>query len=110
MVTKMSPRINRESPRRGLLSLAAIALLIVGPSVTRAESSAASKPKGETFVVGTDAPLGSVASFTVTINSINAVDTTTNTSVPLFSGPETIDFARFNGLQTLLNINSVPVG
>jgi hypothetical protein len=102
--------MDRESLRRGLLSLAAIALIVTGSSVTRAESAAASKPKGETFIIGTDAPLASVASFTVTVNSINAVDTSTNTSVPLFSGPESIDFARFNGLQTLLNINSVPVG
>jgi hypothetical protein len=30
--------------------------------------------------------------------------------VPLLSGTPTVDFARFNGLQTLLDMNDVPVG
>ena len=30
--------------------------------------------------------------------------------MPLLSGSPTVDFARFNGLQTLLDLNAVPVG
>ena len=37
-------------------------------------------------------------------------NTTTGASAPLLSSPVSVDFARFNGLQTLLDINSVPVG
>lgn len=106
----MSKRMNRNSLRIGLLSLAALAMSAASANFALAAETAATKPKGETFIIGTDAPLASVASFTVQIESINAVDTTTNTSVPLLSSPASVDFARFNGLQTLLDINAVPVG
>ena len=106
----MSKRIHRNSLRIGLLSLAAAAILAAGASFTRAETPAAAKPKGETFIIGTDAPLASVASFPVWIETINAVDTATKTSQSLLASPVQVDFARFNGLQTLLNIESVPVG
>ena len=61
------------------------------------------------FVIGTDAPMASVVSFAVQINSIDAIDSSGN-SVSLISGTPTVDFARFNGLQTLLDLNDVPVG
>jgi hypothetical protein len=41
--------------------------------------------------------------------SIDAI-TASGTSVSLLSGTPTVDFARFNGLQTLLDMNDVPVG
>jgi len=110
MEQKMSTRLNSSSLRISLLSLAALAIFAAGASFARAEDSAVAKTKGETFIIGTDAPLASVASFNVQIQSINAVNTSTNTSVPLLSSPATVDFARFNGLQTLLDINAVPVG
>lgn len=62
---------------------------------------------GSAFVIGTDAPLASVVSFNATIQSIDAIDANNN-SVPLLSGSPTVDFARFNGLQTLLDMNNVP--
>ena len=61
------------------------------------------------FVVGTDAPLASVTSFNVQIESITAT-TSTGTSVNLISGTPTVDFARYDGLQTLIDMNDVPVG
>ena len=48
-------------------------------------------------------------SFAAQMMSVNAI-TSTGTSVPLISGSPTVDFARFNGLQTLLDLNAVPVG
>jgi hypothetical protein len=45
----------------------------------------------------------------VQIESIDAI-TSTGSSVSLLSGTPTVDFARFNGLQTLLDMNDVPVG
>jgi hypothetical protein len=104
MSIKLTP-----SFRISVLSLAALAL-VAGAGFTRAQSPDVAKPKGEAFLIGTDAPLASVASFNVNIESIDAVDTTTSTSVPLLSSPVSVDFARFNGLQTLLDINQVPVG
>ena len=53
--------------------------------------------------------MASVVSFAVQIESINAINSS-GTSVPLLSGTPTVDFARFNGLQTLLDMNDVPVG
>ncbi|HEY1499023.1 MAG TPA: DUF4382 domain-containing protein [Acidobacteriaceae bacterium] len=64
---------------------------------------------GSAFVIGTDAPLASVVSFNATIQSINAIDANNN-SVSLVSGNPTVDFARYNGLQTLLDMNDVPAG
>ncbi len=63
---------------------------------------------GSSFVVGTDAPMASVISFNVQV-SITATDTNGNT-VQLTSGSPAVDFARFNGLQTLIDMNDVPVG
>jgi hypothetical protein len=64
---------------------------------------------GPAYVVATDAPLAGVTSFSVQVQSINAI-TASGTSVPLLSGSPTVDFARFNGLQTLLDMNDVPAG
>jgi hypothetical protein len=69
---------------------------------------------GSAFVVGTDAPMASVVSFLVPVTGVCGVTTnsTNNVSecVPLTSLTPTIDFARFNGLQTLLDMNSIQVG
>jgi Domain of unknown function (DUF4382) len=52
--------------------------------------------------------MASVVSFTVNV-SISATDGSGNT-VQLTSGSPSVDFARFNGLQTLVDMNDVPVG
>lgn len=64
---------------------------------------------GKAFVIGTDAPVAGIVSFAVQIQSVNAIDSNGN-SVSLVSGTPTVDFARYNGLQTLLDLNAVPVG
>lgn len=61
------------------------------------------------FVIGTDAPVASVVSFTTTIQSIDAIDANGN-PVSLLSGSPSVDWARYNGLQTMLDMNDVPVG
>jgi hypothetical protein len=93
------------------VSLPVATFLAVGCSGTNATTSTTNSNAvtAPAFVVGTDAPLPNVASFSVQIQSINAIDAT-GTSVPLISGTPTVDFARFNGLQTLLDMNDVPVG
>ena len=95
-----------------LLSFPIVTLLIAGCSGANTTTTTPTNPQvvtGPSFVVGTDAPLPSVTSFTVQVMSINAIDTSGN-NVPLLSGSPTVDFARFNGLQTLLDMNDVPVG
>jgi hypothetical protein len=91
-----------------LLSLAAAPLLTAGCGGS-IDSVTATSGAGPAFIVGTDAPLASVTSFSVQVQGINAIDAS-GKSVALLSGSPTVDFARFNGLQTLLDMNSVPVG
>lgn len=64
---------------------------------------------GEAFVIGTDTPVAAVTSFQVQIESINAIDANGN-STPLLAWVPVVDFARYNGLQTLLDMNNVPAG
>jgi len=64
---------------------------------------------GTVFVTGTDAPLPSVVSFQVDITGITVTDANNNTQSVL-SGTQTVDFARLNGLRTLLDINTIPAG
>lgn len=93
-----------------LFSLASGALFLAGCAATMSNSTAGSDAvTGSSFVVGTDAPMASVTSFSVQVQSISATDAN-NKTVQLLSGSPTVDFARFNGLQTLLDMNDVPVG
>ena len=74
------------------VSFAAAALLIAGCGSGSVVSSSTGTPPTETgpaFVVGTDAPLASVLSFAVPVESINAI-TAGGTSVPLLSGTPTV--------------------
>ena len=64
---------------------------------------------GMVFVTGTDAPLPSVVSFQVDITGLSVSDGT-NPPVSVLNGTQTVDFARLNGLRTLLDINTIPAG
>jgi hypothetical protein len=92
----------------GFLSLAA--LLAAGcSSMTGTPSSSSNVVTGQAFVIGTDAPAANVVSFTATLESVDAIDSNGN-SQPLVSGTPAVDFARYNGLQTLLDVDDVPAG
>ena len=79
-----------------------------GSSLTPSASSANSQ-SAPVFLAGTDAPLPSVVSFQVTVNSV-VISNNGSNGVDLLQSPQTIDFARFNGLKTLLDFNSIPAG
>jgi hypothetical protein len=64
---------------------------------------------GTVFVTGTDAPLPSVVSFQVDITGMMVTDAN-NMSQSVLNGTQTVDFARLNGLRTLLDINTIPAG
>ena len=64
---------------------------------------------GSVYVLGTDAPLPSVVSFAVGVQSI-ALSNGSATPVSILNGAQTVDFARFNGLATLLDFNAIPAG
>ncbi len=64
---------------------------------------------GSVFVTGTDAPLASVVSFQVDVTGLTVSDGT-HPPVSVLSGTQTVDFARLNGLRTLIDLNSIPAG
>ena len=72
-------------------------------------ATASSSQSAPIFLAGTDAPLPSVVSFQVTVNSVT-ISNNGNNGVNLLQTPQTVDFARFNGLKTLLDFSSVPAG
>src|SRR5271156_5932884 len=72
-------------------------------------SGTTSQQTGSVYVLGTDAPLPSVVSFAVSLQSIT-LSNGSATPVFLLNGAQTVDFARFNGLSTLLDFNSIPAG
>ncbi|MGB7137390.1 MAG: hypothetical protein WBD46_19030, partial [Acidobacteriaceae bacterium] len=85
-------------------------LLLAGCGMTSSSNTVSpGTTTGGAFVIGTDAPVASVVSFTTTIQSIDAIDANGN-SVSLLSGSPSVDWARYNGLQTMLDMNDVPVG
>ncbi|MGA8732006.1 MAG: DUF4382 domain-containing protein [Terracidiphilus sp.] len=110
MPTKTNGRVLLGS----LLALSVGSLLIAGCSggSIASTNTNTSTPTGASFVMGTDAPMASVTSVTVQLTSVNAFPSSdcTGTSVSLISGTPSVDFARFNGLQTLLDMNDVPAG
>ena len=111
-VSDMSPNSHDKRFRMALPLLTAAVLLAAGCSSGSNSGNSTSTPNAETgpaFVVGTDAPMSSVTSFAVQVESVDAIDASGN-SVPLLSGTPTVDFARFNGLQTMLDLNDVPAG
>lgn len=72
-------------------------------------SSGNSQQTGSVYLLGTDAPLPSVVSFAVSLQSIT-LSNGSATPVSILNGAQTVDFARFNGLSTLLDFNSIPAG
>jgi hypothetical protein len=98
--------------RLALVPVAAAVLAVAGCTSGLMGSTGTSTTTGSTFVVGTDAPatVASVVSFTATINSVDLNPQGGGTPVSMISGTPSVDFARFNGLQTLLDANDIPVG
>ena len=100
--------------RRNLVALATLAILIFLTTSCGGGSSSTVTPTGSTtksatvYMTGSDAPLPSVLSFQVDIQSITLFNGTTN--VPLVSESSTLDFSRLIGLRTLLGLNSIPAG
>lgn len=94
----------------GILVLAMIVVASgCGGGASSSTSSSVQQESGSVFVNGTDAPLPSVLSFQVDITGMTVSDGT-NPPVSVLNSTQTIDFARLNGLHTLLDINSIPAG
>lgn len=92
------------------LMLLLVALAIAGCS--GGGSSVAPNPPaartGNVAVLGTDAPISSVLAFRITFTGLTFSGGTNTVSA--LSGSQEIEFARLNGLRTLLALQAVPVG
>jgi hypothetical protein len=109
LASKLVSKLNRTASI-GLLTLAAASLIATGCGTSVSSTTAATAAvTGPAFVVGTDAPMAGVTSFAVQIDSVIATESN-GATVSLLSGAPTVDFARYNGLQTLLDMNDVPAG
>jgi hypothetical protein len=88
-----------------VLGLTALTMVACGGGSNSGFGGGGSNPSA-VFVTGEDAPLPSVLSFNVTINSIALNGS--GSPVQLLSAPTSVDFARFVGLRSLLGFNAVP--
>jgi hypothetical protein len=99
--------MNPNKSMRGVFLGALIAIMSGcggGPS-----SQIMAPQSGMVFVTGTDASLPSVVSFQVDLTGLMVTDAN-NHSQSVLNGTQTIDFARLNGLRTLVDINTIPAG
>jgi hypothetical protein len=87
--------------------LALCGLIMVGCGGGTSSTTLTTTPQaGAVFVTGEDAPLPSVVSLNLTINSVTL--TGMNNSPQLKSSPFTVDFARLVGLRAPLGFSAVP--
>jgi len=95
---------------QSLLVLIPLLLLIsCGGSMSSGNNSTQpASTSGSIFTVGTDAPLPSVVSCTLTVTGVTVNNGSTDVSV--FNGSQDIDFAKLSGLHQLLDLMSVPTG
>src|ERR1700756_1141391 len=86
--------------------LAMLALSSCGGSSSGTQPS---QQMGSMFTTGTDSPtLPRVVAVQDQITSITLTDGTT--TVNLLNGPQTVDFAKLNGLRSLLDLEEVQAG
>jgi hypothetical protein len=94
----------------GSVLTALVAALTIGCGGGSSSSTTpAQAQSGSLFVNATDAPLPSVVSFQVDVTGM-AVSDGVNPPVSVLNGTQTVDFARLNGLHTLLDLNTIPAG
>jgi uncharacterized protein DUF4382 len=93
----------------GLFALALIAFAVGCGAGNMSTPPVAQLQSGTVFVSGTDAPLQGVVSFKVVIMGISVAEGT-GTPMTVTTGQQTVDFARLNGMHTLIDMNSIPTG
>ena len=94
--------------RYSLALVLAVTLAGCGGSTSVVTNPSQANRTGTVAVFGTDAPMGSVLAFQVNATGLTASDGTNTAN--LFSGSQTIEFSRLNGLRTLLDLQTVPAG
>jgi hypothetical protein len=91
-----------------LLALAALTFTACGGGSSSSSGGGTQDAQAQIFVTGEDAPVSSVVSFYVTINSITLNNS--SSTVTVLSQPTTVDFGRLIGLRSLLGFNTVAPG
>src|SRR5580704_7848641 len=91
-----------------LLALAALTFTACGGGSSSSSGGGTQDAQAQIFVTGEDAPVSSVVSFYVTINSITLNNS--SSTVTVLSQPATVDFGRLIGLRSLLGFNTVAPG
>ena len=89
-----------------VLAFAALMLVACGGGSSTTLSS--QNTPSAVFVTGEDAPLPSILSFAITLNSITLNNS--SGSVQVLSQPTTVDFARLVGMRSLIGFNTVSPG
>lgn len=84
------------------------AMAACGGGTVAPRTPARSSAQGNVFILGTDAPVGSVVAFRILFTGLTVSDGTT--TVPLITEPQEIEFARLNGLRTLLALEPAATG
>jgi len=96
---------------KGLLlsvGLLGLAMSLASCAGTSSSTTPPGNSQAQVFITGEDAPLPSVVSFYITLNSITLNNS--SGSVTVLSKPETVDFGRLVGLRSLLGFNTVTPG
>jgi hypothetical protein len=88
------------------LALCGLTMVGCGGGGTGSTTLTTSPQAGAVFVTGEDAPLPSVVSLNLTINSVTL--TGKSNSPQLVTSPFTVDFARLVGLRAPLGFSAVP--
>jgi hypothetical protein len=91
-----------------LLALAALTFTACGGGSSSSSGGGTQDAQAQIFVTGEDAPVSSVVSFYITINSITLNNS--SSTVTVLSQPTTVDFGRLIGLRSLLGFNTVAPG
>jgi len=99
------------NPRRWLCAVSALALtaFAAGCGGGTQTMQQVQPQSGSIFISGTDAPLQSVVSCKFTIMGISVAEGT-GTPITITNGQPVVDFARWNGLHTLVDMNTIPPG
>jgi Domain of unknown function (DUF4382) len=107
----MSPKVFDSFFRLALVPLTAAVLVATGcsGSMSTTTTGTQSSASGPAFLIGTDAPLAAVVSMQVTLQDVELTNGTSTTTT-LVKGTPTVDFARYNGLQGLVDMVDVPAG
>lgn len=113
-VLSMSPNSRRKLLKLALLPLSTALIAAAGcggSTVASNGTTQSGSSGGPVFVVGTDAPpsLPSVVGVKIQLESIVLTNGSTMSN-NLLVNPVTVDFARYNGLQGLVDMNDVQPG